>query len=261
MNVDDLVDAVGKTRGSFKAKSNRAAKLIAQWDSLERKFESMIERGNGSSETARLAYATLLMMETGIRTGNETSAEGWICENQIVCRKANKEKKLKVGDVIWKHPMYGKHVQTYGLTTLLNGHVIKKGRKKLQIAFVGKKLVDQVLTVKNPTLVKWLNEVRCDDSFLGISYHELKKFVKKYVGKGYTPKDIRMAKVNMIFIDIFGNSPRREEFEEATTKSARKKILAQTIEETAGIIGHTKSVCRSAYLSAPLLDTITNQET
>lgn len=253
LGVDELIDAVGKIKGSFKNKSHRAAKLIDRWDALESKFESMIERGRGWTKQARLAYATLLMMETGIRTGNESSAEGWVCENQIVCRKANKEKKLKVGDVIWRHPMYGKHVATYGLTTLQNGHVIKKGKKKIQIAFVGKKLVDQHFIISNPTLVEWMDTVRSDDSFLGIKYHELKNFVKKYVGRGFTPKDIRMAKVNMIFIDLFGGTPAREAFEEASTKTARRKVLMDTIAETAEKIGHTKSVCKSAYLSSDLL--------
>jgi len=268
MDVDELIDAVGKTKGRFASKSNRIAKLIGMWPGLEKRFVSMIEHGHGSTDKARLAYATLLMMETGIRTGRESSAEGWICENQIICRKPNKEKKLKVGDVIWRHPMFGKHVSTYGLTTLLNKHVrlrIRKikGKKKpfLQVSFVGKKLVDQRLIVEHPTLIRYVKDVRSEDTFLGIKYPELFKFVKKYVGKGYTPKDIRMTKVNLIFIDIFGNDPRREEFEEATTKSARKRILSEVIEETANIIGHTKSVCRSAYLSSDLLTHITNKET
>lgn len=259
MDVNELIDAVGLKRGHFATKSNRISKLIGMWPGLEAKFESMIVRGGGTTETARLAYAVLLMMETGIRTGNETSAEGWICENQIICRKDNKAKKLKVGDVIWQHPLYGQHVKTFGLTTLLNSHVKKKG-KKLTIEFVGKKLVDQELVVTNPTLVKYCPHVRSQDTFLGIAYNDLKKFVKKSVGKGFTPKDIRMTKVNLIFVDIFGNDPRRTEFEDATTKGARKRILSEVIEETANKIGHTKSVCRSAYLSAPLISHITTWE-
>lgn len=256
MDVNQLIDAVGKIKGPFTNKSNRVAKLIAGWPTLEHKIVGMIERGQGHTSTAKLAYATLLMMETGIRTGNEKSAEGWICENQIICRKDNPAKGLKVGDVIWRHPLYGQHVQTFGLTTLRGNHANLK-RKRLTISFVGKKLVDHELIVKHPTLIKFYKKRPSYALWLGIEYNDLKKFVKKYVGKNYTPKDIRMAKVNIIFIEIFGNDPRRTEFEDATTKSARKKILSEVIGQTADIIGHTKSVCRSAYLSADLIKRIT----
>jgi DNA topoisomerase IB len=259
MDVPTLIENVGKVKGHFKTKSNRAAKLIEIWDDLESKFVSMVERGQGQTETARLAYALLLMMETGIRTGNESSAEGWKCVNQIVCRKDNPAKNLKIGDIIWRHPEYGKMVSTYGLTTLLNEHI--KGRGKvLKINFIGKKLVDQDLTVRHPTLLKHRPKGKPKELWLGIDYYSLKKFVKKYVGKGYTPKDLRMAKVNILFISKFGVDPYKSDFASCTTKGGRKKILASAIEETANIVGHTKSVCRSAYLSAPLLSYILTQE-
>jgi DNA topoisomerase IB len=193
------------------------------------------------------------MMETGIRTGNEGSAEGWICVNQIVCRKTNKAKGLKKGDIIWRHPEYGKHVSTYGLTTLLQDHVSPhiQNRPGLTISFTGKKLVDQKLTTKHPTLIKYCPNNGQGNLWLGISYPQLKKFVKKYVGSKYTPKDLRM-----IFVNLFGVDPHKKDFAAATTKSGRKKILSDAIEETANIIGHTKSVCRSAYLSQPMLSWI-----
>src|SRR5579863_10210435 len=143
-----LLDYVGNPRGRYSDKNNRAAKLISIWDDLTEKFSRMTERGNGESDTARHAYGLLLMMETGIRVGNESSAEGWISENQIVARKSNKEKGIKKGDVIWQHEKFGELVQTYGLTTLLNKHVRLK-KDKLILSFTGKKLVDQRLTVKN----------------------------------------------------------------------------------------------------------------
>lgn len=260
MNTKFLINSVGKPRGHFSNKANRAAKLIAAWPSLQIKMSEMIERGGGTTAHARLAYGTLLMMETGIRVGNEKSSEGWICENQIIARKSNKAKGIKKGQVIWQHPMFGKHVQTFGLTTLLHSHIRRcRSGKKIMINFTGKKLVDQSLIVRHPKLVKYCPRGDVDDLFLGVSYHELKKFVKKYVGKGYTPKDLRMAKCNLLFIDKFG-SKFAKQYMAATTKGERKKLLAAAVEETANEIGHTKSVCRSAYLSAPLLDSITNYD-
>jgi hypothetical protein len=61
-----------------------------------------------------------------------------------------------------------------------------------------------------------------------------------------------MAKANLVFLDKF---PKKvKDFEQSTTKSGRKKIMKGVIEETADLIGHTPSVCRSAYLSQPLVN-------
>jgi len=260
MNTQTLTEWIGNPRGAIKRKENRAIRLIRMWSKLEAKLIRIIERGGGVSETAICGYAVLLMMETGIRIGNESSAEGWICDNQIICRKDNPAKGLKIGDVIWKHPEFGNHVKTYGLTTLLHSHVKKKG-KKLEVSFVGKKLVDQNLVTRHPTLIQFKPTGQPDDLFLGIDYYTLKKFIKKYVGSKYTPKDLRTAKVNLIFVDKFGAAKIQKEFSLATTKSGRKKVLGTAIEEVAGIIGHTKGVCKSAYLSAPLISTILNTST
>ena len=259
MTPKTLIRRIGKTRGHFDRKENRAAKLIEMWPDLERKFVSMIERGGGTTETARCAYATLLMMETGIRIGNESSAEGFVCDNRRVAGKDYPEKGIKKGDVIWQHPMHGKVVQTYGLTTLLHSHVSKKG-KRLDISFVGKKIVEQSLCVKHPVLIKFCPRGARDDLFLGINYNTLKKFIKRYVGRKFMPKDIRTAKVNLLFVSKFTDMPHSVQFGEATTKTGRRKALSNAIEEVACEIGHTKSVCRSAYLSKPMIDWLHNYE-
>lgn len=254
MNTKDLINNIGNKRGRFSNKCHRIAKLIDEWDSLESKFVDMVERGQGQTQTARLAYGMLVMLETGIRVGNESSAEGFVCDNQKIAQKNNPAKGIKKGDVVYQHPDHGKLVKTYGLTTLLNSHV--KGRRgSLNISFVGKKIVAQSLTVKHSTLLQYRPQGNPNDLWLGIRYPDLKKFVKRYVGRQYTPKDLRMAKVNKIFLSIF-NQKVIKEFLNTTTKSGRKKILAAAIEETANIIGHTRSVCKSAYLSQPLINYI-----
>jgi DNA topoisomerase IB len=252
MKYDILITKVGKLRGHFTSKENRVAKLIESWDDLQEKFESMIVRGSGSTDTARLAYATLMMMETGIRVGNEGSAEGFVCINQKVAGKDYPDRGIKKGDVIWRHPMYGQTIKTYGLTTLLHRHVKKRG-KELRINFVGKKIVEQNLRVNHPLLVKFKPEGDRHDSFLDVDYNSFKKFIKKYVGKGYSPKDLRTAKVNMIFLEMFSKKPYHPDYDLLTTKSARKQLLGACIEATANVIGHTKGVCKASYLSPSLI--------
>ena len=236
MDYNHLQSRIGNTRGHFSKKENRAAKLVAQWEELRSKFDCMIHRGNGTTETARCAFATLLMMETGIRIGNEDSAEGFICNQK-------------------HHPLFGQPVQTFGLTTLLNSHVCRAA-DKLEISFTGKKLVSQNLTVTNPVLVKFCPTGNPDDLFLGIDYNALKCFIKRYVGNQFSPKDLRTAKVNLTFCEVYGNEPFTVEVPQARKLSDKKRLLATAIEMTATRIGHTKSVCRSSYMSKPLLEYI-----
>lgn len=236
----DLVQNIGKCRGHFTRKENRAAKLICMWNDLHNKMEGMVIRGNGVTLQARLAYAVLLMMETGIRVGNESSAEGFVCEN-----KFDKER-------------FGKQVQTYGLTTLKPEHV-KCGMNRLILQFTGKKHVDQTLVVHlndNQTLVHYCPPIIAEnETWLRITDAQVRKFVKRYVGHGFSPKDIRTAKVNLLFVNRFA-SLHGPIYSASTTKSARKRALADCIAEVAERIGHTKGVCKSAYLSKPLLANI-----
>lgn len=258
----NLLQHVGKVRGSFKTKEHRAAKLIAQWDDLTAKLERMVVKGRGQTEQARHAYAVLTIMETGIRVGNEGSAEGWISENQRLALKDDPErvnpfsgvKGIKEGDVIWRSPHYGQMVKTFGLTTLLHEHVEVK-RDRLLLSFTGKKMVNQELVITNSVLIRFAPKMwgkRPGDRWLGVEYGSLKRFVRRFVGQGFTPKDLRTAKVNLLFVQLWeaGYAPA---FEAATRKADRKRLLSEAIGETAERIGHTKGVCKSSYLSGSLL--------
>lgn len=245
-----LLSTVGKVKGHFKTKENRVAKLLSDWEDLQAKMEAMTLRGSARTETSRMAYGVLVIMETGIRVGNEGSAEGWICENQIVNKKT--------GEVVWRHPLYGQHVQTFGLTTLLNQHVEKK-RNSVGLYFAGKKLVDQTLTLRNRILVDYAPHGPDEDPWLGVRYRDLLKFVKKSVGRKFTPKDLRTAVVNLHFSKLFV-SKYAKQYGKAIKKSERKMLLKEAIAENANAIGHTPSVSKSAYLSREMMDWIINGE-
>jgi DNA topoisomerase IB len=229
----DLIAAVGKVRGRMTNKENRAAKIIHIWDDLLDKFRGMVVRGQGRTETARLAYSVLVMMETGIRVGNESSAEGFVCENK------------------WSEH-HGKVVKTYGLTTLQHRHV-RRGKGRYYLDFTGKKGVNQRLAVEDGLLLEFAPpRGKSNDLWLNITYPDLFKFVRRSVGRGFNPKDIRTAKVNLLFCENWADK-HTVVFAEAETKSARKKVVRQAIEEVATKIGHTPGVCRSSYMSRGVL--------
>lgn len=261
----NLIPLVGNPAARFATKEGRCAKLIAGWGGLKIKMAAMVERGAGRTETARLAYATLLMMETGIRVGNESSAEGLVSDNERVAKADGVAKSdnpalgikegdpVKAGQVIWRSPHHGKVIKTYGLTTLLGEHVrCERPVGVIKLSFLGKKAVEQTLETIHPTLVRYLPRVGPADRWLGIDYPALFKFVKKYVGRRFTPKDVRAAKVNLHFVTRFA-ADHAAEFAAAVKKSDQKRVVRACLVETAAHIGHTPGVCKSAYLSKTLI--------
>lgn len=239
-----LTAEVGKVRGSNKSKDNRISKLLHRWRELEDKFENMLARGRGVTQNARLAYACLVMMDTGIRTGKEGSAEGFVCNQKY-------------------HPDFGKEVQTFGLTTLQHRHVDPVYRTDwtntgICLSFTGKKLVGQNLVIRRPSLLTYCPGVGGDDDlWLDITYPQLYSYVKLRVGDTFSPKDIRAARVNQLFVERFMEGP-HEAFMSAAKPKDRDKVVKTVIEEVAATIGHTPAVSRSAYMSSNLLRVLKN---
>ena len=227
---------IGKRKGHMGDKHNRAQKIYNAWEELKAKMEGLIIRGHGTSEVARCAYAMLLLMETGIRSGNKDSAAGYVCDQK-------------------HHEQYGKEIKTFGLTTIGTDHIKLRGRT-IYISFTGKKLVDQSVSTSNPVLVKYLKAVTFHDgkTAFGIHDKQLRKFTRKYIGKGFKPKDIRTALVNRLFINIIENDKVLRQT--LHTKKEANAVMRTMIEKVAERIGHTKGVCKSSYLSPTLFQIV-----
>lgn len=236
--TEQVLKAKISSSRSFDKKESRAKKLLLQWSELDKKLFGIMERGiNTDAVTfnAKCAWAVLVMMQTGIRVGNETSAEGYVSINQ-------------------HSENYGKTVQTFGLTTLQIKHCQIISPNFLVFNFTGKKQVEQNLLITDPMLVygfKRIHDGRHSDSVLleDVTHYELTKFVKKHVGKNFTIKDIRTARVNELFIDNLLDL----DYEGVTRKADMKKLIGSAIEKTAEQIGHTKAVCKTSYISRELL--------
>jgi DNA topoisomerase IB len=228
---------IGKAKGHMQDKHNRAQKIYNAWDELKRKMCDMIERGHGTTDTARQAYCMLLLMETGVRSGNADSAKGYVCDQK-------------------HHELYGKEVGTFGLTTLLPKHITQRSGT-IKISFTGKKLVDQSIVTKHPVLVRYIHTVmesHDKPTAFGVKDKALRKFTRKYIGKGFHPKDIRTALVNRLFINIVENDHILNA--KPSTKKEANAVLKTLILKVAERIGHTKGVCKSAYLSPTLYQVV-----
>jgi DNA topoisomerase IB len=230
----------GKSRGSNTSKFNRVVKLARMFESLDEKLDGFIVRGNYCSEQARLALGLKLMMWTGIRIGNEGSAEGYIT-------KPHPNSKAE--------PMF---VQTYGLTTLKVEHVSFTSRSG-SLYFLGKKQVENSFKVYGE-LCRQLRKVAKDrvgeDTLFGITDYQLSKFVGKTVGKQFTPKDFRTLKANMVAWDKLQSVMEREV---PSTKRELNAEVREIAEEVSNHLNNTVGVCKKSYIDERIWEYFTTE--
>lgn len=224
-------------RANYEDKHNRMVKLATNFKALSEKFDRMIRKGNYVTDNARCALACKMMMYTGIRIGNEGSAEGYITKPHPNSKK---------------EPEF---VQTYGLTTLRPEHVMVKGRR-VYLNFIGKKSVENsfVLTGELAKQVKTvLGTVEQGETLFEISEYELTKFIKKYVGRRFTPKDFRTLRANMCawekFVEICGR-------ELPKTKSEFNREVKEIATYVSENLNNTPGVCKTSYIDSMLWDEV-----
>lgn len=213
---------------NFDDKFKRAVKLAYKFDKLSEKLDGIIERGNHYTDNARMALALKLMMYTGIRVGNEDSAEGYMT-------KPHPNSKVEP-----------KFVKTYGLTTLLREHIIV-GPRKVFLSFIGKKQIENSFKLTG-LLAKQVKQVlKCDlDTVFDITPYELTKFIKVHVGKNFTPKDFRTMKANMLAWEKAEEIMLRKDT--PTTKKGIRAELKELYEYVSEGLNNTPSVCKKSYI-------------
>lgn len=220
-------------KASYIDKHNRMVKLAVQFEELSEKFDRMIEKGDYVTDTARCALACKMMMYTGIRIGNEGSAEGYVTKPHPNSKK---------------EPEF---VQTYGLTTLLPEHVLVKGRK-VYLNFIGKKQVENSFTLTGE-LAKQVKEVlktvEQGETLFEITEYELTKFIKKYVGRRFTPKDFRTLRANMYAWEKYTEICKREL---PSTKTEFNKEIKEICTYVSEHLNNTPSVCKVSYIDGDL---------
>lgn len=220
-------------KAGYDDKHKRMVKLASKFEELSEKFDRMMERGSYVSDTARCALACKLMMYTGIRIGNEGSSEGYM---------TNPHPNSK------KEPEF---VRTFGLTTLLPEHVrVQKG--KAYINFLGKKSVENSFCIDG-VLAKQVKEVLSTvsegETFLEVTAYELTKFIKRYVGRKFTPKDFRTMRANMYVSEKMAEIMEREM---PTTKRAYNAEVREVCEYVAEKLNNTPGVCKKSYIDGDI---------
>ena len=226
-------------RCNYEDKHNRMVKLAVMFEELAEKFDRMILKGQYVTDMARCALACKMMMFTGIRIGNEGSAEGYITKPHPNSKK---------------EPEF---VQTYGLTTLLPQHVMVKGRK-VYLNFIGKKQVENSFVLEGE-LAKQVKEVlktvEEGETLFEVSEYELTKFIKRYVGRKFTPKDFRTLRANMVTYEKLMEICERELPSTKRELNAEVKEIATYVSEH---LNNTPGVCKASYIDPKLWDEVSD---
>lgn len=221
---------------SYKDKHNRMVKLAYQFEKLSEKFDGFIYRGDFLTNNARCALACKMMMYTGIRIGNEGSAEGYITKPHPNSKK---------------EPEF---VQTYGLTTLLPEHVVVDTNGNIHLNFIGKKQVENSFTITGKLaeqVCEMLATVSQGETLFEVTVRDLTKFIKTHVGKQFTPKDFRTMRANMYAWEKYEEICTREL---PTTKSEFNKEVKEIATYVSGYLNNTPGVCKASYIDSLLWD-------
>jgi DNA topoisomerase I len=217
----------GKVKGAYDNKYNRAAKLAARFDVLNTKMAEMLERC-GMSIQGQCALSVLMLLHSGIRVGNEDSAEGYMTNPHPNAKDQTP-----------------KFVQTYGLTTLLKEHVLLDGITTY-LNFVGKKSVENEFEILNHRITFGLRQLMNEGHgtrVFNISDYELNKFIKSEIGEQFSAKDFRCMRANLYaseFIDT--------EMTSYNKKGEFKRDLKRLYEHVAAKLNNTPGVCKRSYV-------------
>lgn len=250
-NVNNLFlggNSSGRLKGlnSTYSKFNRTAKIQSIYYGLDKKYRRFCEGTDKITYRKVSAFACLLMLETGIRIGNENSAEGYV------------SKAPKTKDQILK---------TYGLTTLQYRHVSFLNDTMI-LDFVGKKSVEHRMVVKDPLLVNVGKQIFDNgfkfpqkDSeiwlryFIGkglktLSIHSITQFIKASAGRHFTPKDFRTFRGN---IAAAKTSVKLLKEPKDLNKGELKKELKLIIEGCSKVLGNTAGASKKSYINPEIL--------
>jgi DNA topoisomerase-1 len=162
---------------------------------------------------------------------------------------------IRVGNEI-----YAEQNKTYGLTTLRQKH-LGVVNSSFVLHFIGKSYMEHLVEIpseyspwirslvlegkrnKNKALFYYRSE---NGSMKTIHSEELNNYLKQHMGKEYTCKDFRTYSANMLFIKSF--------LKNCKMKVKPVKTVLQSIDESAKLLGHTRSIARKSYISNTLID-------
>ena len=157
---------------------------------------------------------------------------------------------------------YAERNESYGLATLRKDHVTVNGRE-ISFDYPAKSGVqrEQSIAVNpgirrivaelkrrrggGPELLAYRNSRRWHD----ISSTEINDYIKHATRADFSAKDFRTWNATMLAAVLLA-----DEGTEATTKTARKRVINSAVKGVAFFLGNTPAVCRASYIDPRVFD-------
>lgn len=150
---------------------------------------------------------------------------------------------------------------TYGIATILKGHVRLGPDYEITFDFVAKHNKRQVLTISDPDIYEVVQNLKRrrsgspellafkdDGRWFDVKSTDINGFLQDLTGGDFTAKDFRTwAATVMAEVSLAGKL-------EAQTASAKKRAVAATVREVADYLGNTPAVCRASYVYPRIID-------
>ncbi|WP_316842382.1 DNA topoisomerase IB [Pedobacter gandavensis] len=179
-----------------------------------------------------------------------------------ICVQLMQKTLIRVGNAVYQQ-LYG----SYGLSTLKNKHVKINGNH-LMLCFIGKKGVQQELSLTDKTLARMVQkckEIPGQDLFQyytagkerqTIDSGKLNNYIKEITGEDFTAKDFRtwggtLEAMRQLAVCCA---------EDPAAEKPKKKVIVEVLDAVAAKLGNTRAVCKSAYVYPLLLEAYENDQ-
>jgi DNA topoisomerase-1 len=154
---------------------------------------------------------------------------------------------------------YARHNQSFGLTTMRDGHVAVSGAR-VRFSFRGKSGVEHEVDLNDRRLAGIVRACRdipgydlfqyydADGKRQSIGSADVNEYLKTITGEEFTSKDFRTWAGTVLAAQLL------RDLEPVGTNAQLKKNLVQAVEAVASRLGNTKAVCRKCYIHPAVFD-------
>jgi DNA topoisomerase I len=154
---------------------------------------------------------------------------------------------------------YARENQSFGLTTLRDGHVNVSGQT-VRFSFRGKSGVEHDIDLADRRLARAIKACRDIPGYDLFQYYDedgerrpitsddVNGYLKAITGEDYTSKDFRTWAGTVLAAQML------KDFEKVDSDAKAKKNIVSAVEAVAKRLGNTKAVCRKCYIHPAIFD-------
>lgn len=154
---------------------------------------------------------------------------------------------------------YAKHNQSFGLTTMRDGHVEVSGGR-VRFTFRGKSGVEHEIDLTDRRLARIVKACRDIPGYDLFQYYDengtrqaigsadVNAYLQEVTGRDFTSKDFRTWAGTVLAAQLL------RDFERFDSDAQAKRNIVQAVESVAKRLGNTKAVCRKSYIHPAVLD-------